>query len=120
MIDFEEAALPFRPHRIFYIHGVGRSVIRGKHAHKKCKQFFILLSGSCKLNFVNKFGSGSHILNNPSQGFLAEELTWCEISDFTEGSVLLVIASQPYEASDYIHDFANFLSHLQDLNDSNS
>ena len=119
VVDFEDPTLPFRPQRIFYLHGIGKSVTRGKHAHKKCKQLFIPLSGSCKLNFVNKSGSGSHILNSPCQSFLAEELTWCEISDFSEGSVLLIIASEPYDANDYIHDFATFESKIQALNDSN-
>jgi hypothetical protein len=116
VIDFADIELPFTPHRIFYIFGVGAGVTRGKHAHKKCKQFFIQLSGSSKLSYINKKGKGVHLLDKPSEGFLAEELTWCEISDFSQGSVLLVLASDSYDVDDYIHDLSTFNAQIASSN----
>jgi hypothetical protein len=120
VLDFVHGNIPFTPLRIFYIYGVGESIVRGKHAHKKCKQFFVQLSGNCKITFVNKKGTGSYTLANPYEGFLASELTWCEISDFSADSVLLVLASLPYDIDDYIHDYAAFKAHAGILDDTNS
>jgi hypothetical protein len=108
VIDFADCRLPFVPQRLFYIFGVGEGITRGRHAHKKCKQFFIQLSGSSKLSYINKSDRGVYVLSSSSEGFLAEELTWCEFSDFSEGSVLMVLASDPYDADDYIHDISVF------------
>lgn len=116
VIDFADSRLPFVPKRLFYIFGVGEGIIRGKHAHKKCKQFFIQLSGSSRLTYINKSGKGVYSLGSPSEGFLAEELTWCEISDFSEGSVLMVLASDSYSADDYIHDISVFNAQIASPN----
>jgi UDP-2-acetamido-3-amino-2,3-dideoxy-glucuronate N-acetyltransferase len=112
VLDFASEELPFLPQRLFYIYGASQTATRGKHAHKKCKQFFIQLSGSCKITVLNKAGRGSIILNDPSVGFLAEELTWCEISEFSEESVLVVLASLPYDADDYISDSVLFANQI--------
>lgn len=116
VIDFSDLKLPFIPQRIFYIFGVGEGATRGKHAHKKCKQLFIQLSGSSSLTFINKAGKGVHRLNNPSEGFLADELTWCEISDFAKESVLMVLASDSYDVDDYIHDLSAFNAQITSSN----
>jgi hypothetical protein len=116
VIDFADTRLPFAPKRLFYIFGVDEGAIRGKHAHKNCKQFFIQLSGSSMITYINKSGKGVYVLNSPSEGFLAEELTWCEISDFSEGSVLMVLASDPYDADDYIHDISFFEAQIGSSN----
>lgn len=118
VIDFTDESLPFVPQRIFYIYGVDQVSTRGKHAHKKCKQLFVQLSGSCTLTFANRGGTGNYLLNNPSEGFLANELTWCEISEFSEGSVLMVLASHSYDSDDYIHDFEAFKVQIGGNDDS--
>jgi hypothetical protein len=112
VIDFAKGELPFTPQRVFFIYGVGNDSTRGKHAHKECKQLFIQLAGSSNLKFVNRLGEGVHRFDNPSEAFFAEKLTWCEFSDFSEGSVLMVLTSDSYDAGDYIHDLDEFYSHI--------
>lgn len=112
VLDFFSQGLPFTPKRMFYIYNTSNSVTRGNHAHKACKQVFIQLSGACKISLHNAAGKGAFILNDPKIGILANEMTWCEISDFSSDSVLLVLASDAYDADDYIHDYMDFLSRL--------
>ena len=48
------------------------------------------------------------VLDCPTKGILIEGLTWREMHDFSENCVLLVLASEPYEESDYIRDYTEF------------
>ena len=120
VLNLDGLDFPFIPRRVFYIYGVPEGVTRGKHAHKICQQFFVQLSGQCKLKFVNKYGVGETTLNSPAEGFLAEPLTWCEISDFSADSVVMVFASHQYDPDDYIHNFSLFTSELGFMSDSGS
>jgi hypothetical protein len=51
------------------------------------------------------------MLNNPNKGLLIVPGIWRELSDFSSGSVCLVLASMKYAASDYIRDYQEFLSY---------
>ena len=50
-LDFQKT-FPFKIKRIFYIYG-RKNLIRGDHAHKKCKQIFIPISGTTELRIKN-------------------------------------------------------------------
>jgi UDP-2-acetamido-3-amino-2,3-dideoxy-glucuronate N-acetyltransferase len=112
VLDFSSNELPFTPKRMFYIYGSSYSVTRGEHAHLSCKQMFIQISGECKITLHNSTGRGSCTLNNPKVGILADEMTWCEISNSSKDSVLLVLASDAYDPDDYIYDYTDFMSRL--------
>lgn len=47
-------------------------------------------------------------LDNPAQGLLVNSLIWREMSDFSEDCVLMVLASNEYDESDYIRDYDAF------------
>ena len=49
------------------------------------------------------------LLNNPSQGLIVEPFVWHEMVWSRDESVLMVVASMPYEESDYIRDYDAFL-----------
>ena len=48
------------------------------------------------------------LLDSPSKGLLIEGLVWREMHDFSEGAVLLVLASEHYSEEDYIRDYDVF------------
>ena len=50
-----EKDIPFIPKRVFIIHGKKNS-IRGDHAHHKCSQFLIPLSGTMVVEYENRKG----------------------------------------------------------------
>ena len=54
---------PFKVKRIFYIFGK-KNQFRGDHAHKKCKQLFIPISGNISLNVKSKSQEKSIVLNS--------------------------------------------------------
>ena len=48
-------------------------------------------------------------LNYPSRGLLIGPGIWREMCDFTPDAVLMVLASEYYDESDYIRDYDTFL-----------
>ena len=53
----------------------------------------------------------SFMLNRPYQGLLVKPGIWRTLDDFSSGSVCLVLASEPYDADDYIRDYDEFLKY---------
>ncbi len=105
--------IPFEVKRFYYIYGVGPNEVRGHHSHKKLHQVLICLNGSVDVRLENFFGEETYTLNDPSVGLYVGPDNWREMSNFSEGSTLLVLASEKYDESDYIRDYDDFLAHSQ-------
>ena len=102
--------IPFNIKRVYYLFGTKHDVTRGLHAHLELKQVILCVTGSCKILLDNGDESESVILDCPTKGLLIDSLIWREMSDFTSDCVLLVIASEHYNESDYIRDYDKFKS----------
>ena len=102
-------SIPFELKRIYYIFKTNDQQARGFHAHKNLKQIAICLQGSCKFVLDNGYHQEEIILNSPLKGLLIESLMWREMHDFSEDCVLLVLASEHYDESDYIRDYSDFV-----------
>ncbi len=100
---------PFDIQRVYYIFDTKKGVIRGYHAHINLKQIAIAVKGSCKFILDDGKSREEVILDNPNQGLLIEGLIWREMHDFSEDCVLLVLASEHYDESDYIRDYQKFI-----------
>jgi len=100
---------PFDIKRVYYIFDTKKGVIRGYHAHVNLKQMAIAVKGNCTFIIDNGKHREEILLNNPNQGLLIEGLIWREMKDFSEDCVLLVIASEYYDESDYIRDYQKFI-----------
>ena len=94
----------FEVKRVFTLHNIPKGGVRGGHAHKKCKQYLIALSGVCKLNILTSVGVCSIILDTPNYGVLIETGRWIYQEDFSADCVIMVLASEDYEPEDYIFD----------------
>lgn len=105
----ENKNIPFEIKRIYYIYKTPKDISRGFHAHKNLKQIAVCLSGSC--NFLLDDGTSKSLfrMDNPNLGLYIENSVWREMSDFSEDCVLLVLASNLYDESDYIRDYQEFL-----------
>ena len=99
----------FEINRIYYIFNTKQDVRRGFHAHKKLKQVLICTSGSCQILLDDGKSKKSFRLDSPQQGLYIEGVIWREMHDFSEDCVLLVLASEHYDESDYIRDYDEFL-----------
>ncbi|MNP03590.1 TDP-4-oxo-6-deoxy-alpha-D-glucose-3,4-oxoisomerase [compost metagenome] len=49
------------------------------------------------------------ILDMPTKGLLIESFMWREMHDFSDDCVLMVLADQLYDESDYIRKYEDFL-----------
>lgn len=108
-----EIHVPFEIKRVFYIYGTKPSVPRGEHAHHKTKQYLIAVNGSCKVTLDSGLESITHELNKPSIGLFQDAKVWGKMHDFSKDCVLLVLADQRYDESDYIRNYEEFLRDLK-------
>lgn len=103
------ADVPFEIKRIFFIYGTTVGLPRGNHAHYKTLQYLIAVSGSCKVTLDTGFEKNTYTLDSRNVGLLQQELVWGVMHDFSEDCVLLVLASDHYDESDYIRDYSVFV-----------
>ena len=69
----------------------------------------INLVGKCKVKVKDGEGSETiYCLNRPHIGIYLPTMVWKDKYDFSEDSVLLVLASTHYNPNEYIRDFAEF------------
>jgi dTDP-4-dehydrorhamnose 3,5-epimerase-like enzyme len=99
---------PFEIKRVYYIFDTKEGVERGFHAHINLKQLCIVVKGSCTFVVDNGIKREEILLDNPNKGLLIEGLIWREMKDFSEDCVLVVLASEHYDESDYIRDYKKF------------
>ncbi|MFT4803765.1 MAG: dTDP-4-dehydrorhamnose 3,5-epimerase-like enzyme [Glaciecola sp.] len=102
-------SIPFDIKRVYYIFGTKNGVSRGFHAHKQLKQVAVCIAGSCRMVFDDGNQRQDVMLDFATKGILIEEMYWHEMHDFSEGCVLLVLASENYDENDYIRDYQEFL-----------
>jgi dTDP-4-dehydrorhamnose 3,5-epimerase-like enzyme len=97
--------VPFEIKRIYYIYGVPKNISRGFHSHRDLQQVLICVSGSLKIRIKTPYEEEIITLDNPSKGLYIGPMIWREMFDFSDHSVLLVLASEYYTENDYIRDF---------------
>jgi acetyltransferase-like isoleucine patch superfamily enzyme/dTDP-4-dehydrorhamnose 3,5-epimerase-like enzyme len=107
-----ESELPFQPERFFLVHDVPSTESRGSHAHKECHQILFCVSGQVRAIVDDGKVRQEFMLNNPSTGLYMPPMVWGTQYEYSADAVLLVLASHPYDANDYIRDYAEFLSLL--------
>lgn len=104
--------IPFDIKRVYYITGTKQGVSRGFHAHKKLEQVAVCVSGSCLMKLENANGKAEVLLNSPLKAMRIESMVWHEMHDFSEGCVLLILASEHYDEADYIRDYQEFIAEV--------
>lgn len=104
---------PFEIKRVYYIFDTKKGVERGFHAHINLKQICIAVKGSCTFVLDDGHKREEIKLDNPNQGLFIEGLIWREMKDFSEDCVLVVLASEHYDESDYITDYDKFLEKIK-------
>ncbi|MDY7587388.1 FdtA/QdtA family cupin domain-containing protein [Vibrio cholerae] len=104
--------IPFAIKRIYYIFDTKQGMVRGLHAHKALKQVAIALKGSCRFVLDDGITKEDTILCCPTKGILIDSCFWREMHDFSDDCVLMVLASEHYDESDYIRDYSEFLEYV--------
>ncbi len=103
VINDIKTELPFEVKRVFYIYGVDDSE-RGGHRHKKTYQAAICIHGSCVISNNNGKSKEKFLLDDPCKCLILEPKDWHIMSNFSSNAVLLVFASESYDADDYIYN----------------
>jgi acetyltransferase-like isoleucine patch superfamily enzyme len=101
--------LPFLVKRYFLVYGVASKEIRGEHAHRSLHQFLICVHGRCHVVADDGTNRQEFVLDSPSIGLHLPPLVWGIQYKYSEDAVLLVLASEKYDASSYIRDYSEFL-----------
>lgn len=101
--------IPFDIKRVYYIFGTQEKVRRGFHAHRKLRQVAFCVSGSCRILLDDGIERQEVLLDHPAKGLFIEQMIWHEMYNFSSDCVLLVIASELYDESDYIRNYDHFL-----------
>ena len=104
--------IPFDVKRVYYIWGTIPNFVRGKHAHRKLEQLIVCTSGSCDFILDNGYERTTVHLDNPAQGLYLKSNIWREFTNFSPDCVVMVLASQHYDESDYIRDYQTFLKEV--------
>ena len=111
-LAFAEGAhqIPFQIERVFWIYGVPDGKTRGGHSHSESAEVVVPVTGS----FSMKVDDGSHSsvirMDSPRKGIYIPPGVWCDLHDFAPGTVCVVFASHPYNASGYINDYDVYLT----------
>ena len=97
-----EKLLPFDIKRFYYIYDV--SFKRGGHRHHKSIQALIALNGSCEIYVNDGEDEKLFLLDTPNKCLIVEPQDWHTMDKFSQGSILLVFASEYYDVDDYIDE----------------
>lgn len=101
--------VPFEIKRVFYIYGSDADVVRGQHANRKTEFVLINVAGKSKVRLRDGEGNEAIFsLNRPHTGIYIPNMVWKDMYDFSEDSVLLVLASEHYDNSEYIRNYDDF------------
>lgn len=101
--------VPFDVKRIYYLYDVPGGADRGGHAHKELYQLIIAASGSFTVTLDDGTNKKAFTLNRPYQGLLVKPGIWRTLTDFSSGSICMVLASDKYNERDYIRSYKEFL-----------
>lgn len=109
-----EIDIPFSIKRAFYIYGSKTDVIRGQHANKKTQFVLINVAGKSKVRVRDGEGNEAiYCLNRPHTGIYLPTMVWKDMYEFSEDSVLLVLASEHYDPTEYIRDYDEFVKAIK-------
>lgn len=102
--------IPIEIKRFYVINNLfNNKSIRGKHAHKRIEQYIFCLNGKFTLNLDDGKKKQSIVLNKPYYGIKLGAMLWHSMKKFSKNCVILVIADDYYDESDYIRDYDEFL-----------
>lgn len=101
--------IPFDIKRMFYIYGSDTSVIRGQHANRESEFILINVHGTSKVKVRDGEEEMIVSLDAPMKGIYIPKMIWKDMYDFSEDSVLLVLASTHYIAEEYVRDYDRYV-----------
>jgi WxcM-like, C-terminal len=107
-----EQSLPFRVLRVYFITDIPARATRGDHAHRRCHELLVATRGAFTVSLESpKAFRLDFRLDAPSAALYVPPLYWRRLSQFSDQSECLVLASEPYDSMEYIRDYDEFHSY---------
>ena len=107
--------IPFEIQRVFYLYDVPGGSDRGSHAHRNLEQFIVAMSGSFDVVLEDGRDQKRVTLNRPYYGLYVCPMIWSYLDNFSSGAVCMVLTSAYFDESDYIRDYARFLTEVKKI-----
>lgn len=105
--------IPFEIKRVYYIYGTTSAAVRGRHAHRRLQQLIFCPIGSCEFTLDDGRERQTIRLQHPNQGLYIKNSIWREFNNFSPDCVVMVLASECYDESDYIRNYDEFLREVR-------
>jgi hypothetical protein len=102
--------VPFAVERVFVVRAP-LGAVRGQHAHRRCAQFLVCTNGCVEVICDDGVSTATFLLNRPELALVLPPTIWSQQTYQRTESVLTVLCDRPYEAADYIRDYAEFLAY---------
>jgi dTDP-4-dehydrorhamnose 3,5-epimerase-like enzyme len=103
------AQVPFTIARMFTLQAP-LGAVRGEHAHRRCSQFMLCVSGAVDIACADGREERVFSLDRGNLALLVPPTIWNTVTVRKDNSVLAVLCDRPYEAHDYIRDFGQFVA----------
>ena len=104
--------IPFEIKRVFWTYGITDGSARGDHAHRTCSMVLFPLGGSFRILLDDGDVKVTLLMDKPNVGILIPPGIWSIQSDFTQHASCVCLASDFYDADDYIHSYEEFLKFI--------
>jgi len=106
----EPPLVPFSIARAYWFTGLERGEFRGAHGHRRLEQLVCCVEGAVRVEVHDGRDWLRFVLDSPDSVLYLPPMVWRKVEGMSERSACLVLASRPYEADDYLHDFEAFLA----------
>ena len=108
-------SIPFEVKRVFYIYDSDDTVIRGQHANRESEFVLINVAGNSKVRITDGEEEFVVELSRPMMGVYIPKMIWKDMYDFSEDSILLVLASTHYDDAEYIRNYDEYVREVRSL-----
>lgn len=110
-----ERHIPFAIKRVYYLYDVPGGAERGAHGHRRLQQFIVAMSGSFDVILDDGYEKKKFHMNRSYYGLYVSPMMWRDITNVSSGAVLMVLASDYYDAADYFRDYREFLEAIRNI-----
>jgi len=101
-------SLHFQPKRLFWLHHVAAGQWRGRHGHRESELVLVTVNGSCRAHLDDGVITETVVLDDPARALYVGTWVWHELTDFSPGTAVVVIASSLYDEAEYLRDYEVF------------
>jgi len=110
----ELESVPFEIARTYWIYDVPGGEKRGGHAYRRNRELIVALSGSFEVMVDDGVEKRTFRLSRSYYGLYVPAGVWREMHDFSTNSVAMIVASEPYDRSDYIENYKQFRTYVHE------